>query len=243
MDKNTFFRSLQKDFRRDWNTVKKLEGKKKLEFFWDYYKWPVIIFLSTVIIVTMFIHMLWEGQKPCRLRVCVVLNTDDDCDTWFRHFTEELQSDKKPGSVDINLDQPFDYNNRYYQIQEIEVQATISSKRMDVAVCGKDMYHYLLKLNACLPLDQSLSKDFISFLSDKDRLIYDTANLAEDENGYVNPEDGIPGYYAVDLSGTEFCTLYNSTAAPSEPLYAVIISNTEHLDDSEALLKALVQYY
>lgn len=229
------------ELRRDWNTLKNLHGRKKLEFLWDYYKWHTVAVIFALVTICTFANMLYEGQKPCRLRACVVLNTEDDCSQWFRQFTEELTADGKPGMVDVNLDQPFDYDNRYYYVQEIEVMTTVSSGRMDVAVCGKDMYSYLLALNACMPLDETLSDDLLSSLSDSGKLVYDTANLTQDENGNVNPEDGIDGYYAIDLSGSEFYELYNQTGDEEEPLYAVIISNTEHFEDCEALLKALCQ--
>ena len=229
------------ELRRDWNTLKGLHGKKKLEFLWDYYKWRAIVAIFAILTICTFANMLYEGQKPCRLRVCVVLNTEDDCSRWFRQVTKELTADEKPGMVDVNLDQPFDYDNRYYYVQEIEVMTTVSSGRMDVAVCGKDMYSYLLALNACMTLDDTLSDDLLSSLSDRGKLVYDTANLTQDENGNVNPEDGIDGYYAIDLSGSEFYELYNQTEDEQEPLYAVIISNTEHFEDCETLLRALCQ--
>ncbi len=229
-----------KELRRDLQTLKSLPFKKKLVFFWDYYKWPAITAAFILITICTFAHMFYEGQKPCRLRVCVVLNTDDNCSPWFEPFVKELQADGKPGAVDINLDQPFDYDNKYYYVQEIEVMTTISSGRMDIAVCGPDMYSYVLALNACLPLDSSLSPELSSSLMESGKLVYDTAGLTIDEHGNTNPADGIDGYYAVDLSGTEFYDLYNKAKdGIEEPLYAVIISNTEHLEDCEALLKAL----
>lgn len=234
---STFWQELH----RDWNTLKNLSWGKKLEFLWDYYKWSAIAGIFIIIVICTFAHMFYEGQKPCRLRVCVVLNTDENCSPWFRQFTEELKSDGKPGDVDINLDQPFDYDNTYYYVQEAEVMTTISSGRMDMAVCGEDMYSYLLALNACLPLDEALSDELSAALSSSGKLIYDTANLTQDKYGNVNPADGIDGYYAVDLSGTEFNNLYNHTENEEEPLYAVIISNTEHLEDCETLLNALIQ--
>lgn len=229
------------DMQRNWNTFKSLHGKKRLEFIWDYYKWRIIVITFSIITICTFAHMLYEGQKPCRLQACVVLNTEDNCSRWFDKFTEELVSDGKPGKVDINLDQPFDYDNKYYYVQELEVMTTVSSMRMDIAICGKDMYSYLLALNACLPLDKSLPDDLVNSLSDNNKLIYDTANLKIDKNGNVNPEDGIDGYYAVDLSGTEFYNLYNQTEDAKEPLYAVIISNTKHLEDCVKLLRALIK--
>ncbi len=237
-NKNTS--SLRAELRQDLDTLKRLDARGKLQFLWDYYRWRILVCVCVVVIVGMFAHMLWEGQRPCRLRVCVVLNTEDDCGVWFRDFTKALKSDGKEGDVDINQDQPFDYDNRYYYLHEVEVMTTISSKRMDVAVCGADMYRYLLALNACLPLDTALSDDFISYLSAQEMLCYDTANLTEDENGKVNLADGIDGYFAIELSNTEFGRTYNQTEENEKPLYAVIIANTEHLEDSKTLIQALV---
>jgi hypothetical protein len=232
--------SLRAELRQDLDTLKRLDTRGKLQFLWDYYRWRILVCVCVVVIVGMFAHMLWEGQRPCRLRVCVVLNTDDDCSVWFRKFAQELESDGKEGDVDVNQDQPFDYDNRYYYLYEVEVMTTISSKRMDVAICGADMYRYLLALNACLPLDTALSEDLVSYLSTHEMLCYDTANLTEDENGNVDFADGIDGYFAVNLSGTEFEKTYNQTKEKKEPLYAVIIANTQHLADSVALIEALV---
>lgn len=235
---------MSENLRRDLDTLKTLDTRQKLQFLWDYYKWYVISAVCIFFIVGTFAHILWEGRKPCRLRVCVVLNTEDDCTGWFRKFTKELKADGKPGDVDVNQDQPFDYDNRYSYLHEIEVMTTISSQRMDVAVCGADMYRYLLALNACLPLDTALSDDLISYLSAQGMLRYDTANLTEDEEGNIDLTDGIDGYFAVDLAGTEFYETYNqieeSGEPLEEPLYAVIISNTEHLEDCETLIRALV---
>ena len=231
--------SLREELRQDFDTLKRLDARGKLQFLWDYYKWRVLVCFCVVVIVATFARMLWEGQKPCRLRVCVVLNTQDDCGAWFREFTQDLKSDGKEGDVDVNQDQPFDYDNRYYYLYEVEVMTTISSKRMDVAICGADMYRYLLALNACLPLDTALSEDLVSYLSEKEMLCFDTANLTEDENGNVDFADGIDGYFAVNLSGTEFEKTYNQTKEKKEPLYAVIIANTQHLADSVALIQAL----
>ncbi len=232
--------SLRAELRQDLDTLKRLDTRGKLQFLWDYYRWRILVCVCVVVIVGMFAHMLWEGQRPCRLRVCVVLNTEDDCSVWFRKFAQELESDGKEGDVDVNQDQPFDYDNRYYYLYEVEVMTTISSKRMDVAICGADMYRYLLALNACLPLDTALSEDLVSYLSTHEMLCYDTANLTEDENGNVDFADGIDGYFAVNLSGTEFEKTYNQTKEKKEPLYAVIIANTQHLADSVALIEALV---
>ena len=236
----------RQELKRDWNTFKSLKGTKKLGFLWDYYKLPATIIVTLVVVVCVFANMLWEGQKPRRLQVYAVLNTEVSCVYWFRQFEQELTADGKPGLVEMNEDQPFDYDSPYYYLQEIEVMTTVSSQRMDVAICNADMYDYLLAINACMPLDTALPEDLYTDLSNRGMIDANTANLQIDENGEIDESAGIDGYYAVNLEGTEFEKRYNKpedqiNTEGDEPLYAVIISNTEHLDDSISFIRALTQ--
>ncbi len=234
------------EVKRDINTFRRLKGKERRQFVWDYYRYKIIVALFSLFVILVFANIIWQGQKPCRLRVCVVLNTSDYCDPWFDGFTKKLKSDGKPGAVDVNQDQPFDYSNRYYYVQEIEVMTTISSRRMDVAVCGPDMYSYLLALNACMPLDQVLSEDVMNKLKENGTLVESVANIRQNEDGSPDESEVVKGYFAVDLSETSFGKSYNEKQELDEgeekaPLYAVIISNTDHLDDSVKLVEALCQ--
>lgn len=226
------------DLKQDIATLRTLSGKEKMQFIRDYYKWKILMCIVAASVICIFGKMLWQGQRPCWLRVCVVLNTEDDCSPWFEQFEKEMQKDKKEGRLDVNQDQPFDYDNQYYYVQEIEVMTTVSSGRMDAAICNADMYQYLLALNACIPLDEVLPSEVLSSVSERGMLDYNTANLQEDENGKTNPADGIDGYFALNLEGTKFASLYNDS---QEPLYAVIISNTQHPEDAAALLSSLAQ--
>ncbi len=227
------------EVQRNWNTFKSLPGiRKKAGFIWDYYRLPIILSIMLLVFAVIFAHMLWEGQKPKRLQVCVVLNSTDSCLDWFADFEKNLQKDGNNGSVDVNEDQPFDYSNSYYYLYELEVMTTISSERMDVAICGPDMYSYILALNACYPLDEALPEYLFTELDQKGMLDFNTANLQIDENGLIHPEDGIPGCYAVNISDTSFAGRYDRTE-DKVPLYAIIIRNTGHLNDAVALIRAL----
>lgn len=239
--KNHNHTSIQQELCRDFNTLKRLSRKQRLIFLWDYYKWRILVCICTIAAVFSFARILWEGQKPCRLRICVVLDTEYDCSSWFSSFTEELQSDGNPGSVDINFDQGFDRKNPYNHIQEMEILTTVSSGLMDAAVCGEDLYRYLLSINACLSLKQGLSADLYESLESSGRLVYDRADLRADEYGAGDGAGGIGGYYAVDLTESKFGQLYHQTGKGQELLYMVIISNTEHLADCECFIRAIAE--
>lgn len=244
----------RQEMKRDWNTFKNLKGaRKKLGFLWDYYKLPATLAVTLIVCICVIAHIVWEGQKPKRLQVCAVLNTEDSCIYWFHQFEKELSSDGKPGELELNEDQPFDYDNSYYYLHEIEVMTSVAAQRIDVAICNEDMYSYLLAINACQSLDEVLPDDLYANLTERGMIDYNTANLQMDENGEIDEADGIDGYYAVNLEGTEFEERYNkpeeqidvqtgaAQAGTDAPLYAVILSNTEHLDDSITLIHALTQ--
>ncbi len=233
--------SVWQELLRDWRTLKRLHGKQRLEFLWDYYKWRVIACVCAIAAVSTFASILWEGQKPCRLRVCVALNTAADCSEWFSSFIGELQADGKAGTVDINFDQTFDCSSDFHQVQQLEIMSFVSSGQMDAAVCGEDMYRYLLELNACLPLDQGLPEELYKALSAEGKLVRGTAGLTEGHNIPAAPEERAEGYYAVDLTDSAFGELYNQTETGPEPLYAVIISNTEHLEECQRLIESLTE--
>lgn len=228
----------RQDLKNDFATLQTLSGTDRLQFIWDYYKWKILGCIVALTVICVLIGIFWQGQRPCWLRVCAVLNTEDDCSSWFEEYEKTCKKEKKDGYLDVNQDQPFDYDNQYAYMHEVEVMTTISSQRMDVAVCNPDMYEYLLALNACMPLDEALPADVWADVSERGLPDHNTANLKQDENGNVDPADGIEGYFALNLEGTAFAKQYNDS---SEPLYAVIISNTQHLEDAAALLTALAQ--
>lgn len=234
------------EVKRDINTFRRLRGRERLQFVWDYFRWKILAAIVILLIVLTFARLLWEGQKPCRLRVCVVLNNEEFCDSWFDAFFNELKKDGKKGACDLNQDQPFDYDNIYYYVQELEVQTTVSSQRMDVAVCGPDMYEYLLSIKACLPLDTALPDQLKDSLTEKGMLKKDKAGVTINRDGSLNEEEAEEGFFAIDISNTAFGQKYNQNQKLEEgeeeaPLYAIIISNTEHLEDSLKLVEALCE--
>lgn len=222
--------------------IKSLHGMKKLEYIWDYYRYRIAAAIAILIITVTTINMLVEGRRHYRLDICAVLNTEDDCSSWFKDFEKSLTADGG-GRIRVNYDQPFDYDNRYYYVQELEVMTTVSSYRMDAAVCNGDMYSYLLAINACARLDEVLDPETFNTLTASGAIKEDTAALQADENGKVDPADGIPGYYGVDLTETAFGQTYNKPADGSgpEPLYAVIISNTDNMPDAVTLIRELIK--
>ena len=221
--------------------IRSLHGRKRLGYIWDYYRYRIAAVIVTLIIAVTAVRLLAEGRRQYRLDICVVLNTEDDAGAWFDQFEKDLTSDGTEGRIRVNFDQPFDYDNRYYYVQELEVMTTVSSYRMDAAVCNADMYSYLLAINACARLDEVLDPSLYDSLLSSGSIREDLAGLQADENGQIHEEEGIPGYYGVELSGTQFAQDYNQPAdgGTPEPLYAVIISNTDNMTDCTSFISQI----
>ncbi len=209
--------AFMRDRRQELETIRRLHGFKKLEHIWIYYKARIFVICFSVFVIFTFANMLWEGQKPCRLRVCAVLESGISCEDWFENFYNRLKEDGKKGEVLLDEDFLFDSDNSYIRFMEVELMSMVSSQRIDAAVCGKDMYEYLLSLNACMALDEL-------FDGEKPRNPVLAASQGRGEKG-------------VDISGTAFAKKYNQGAYG--PLYVIVISNTEHKDDAKKLLEEI----
>ncbi len=236
----------RQEVRRDIETFRRLHGRRRLRFVYDYYRWKILGAVTILICLILAANILWQGHKPCRLRVCVVLNNEQYCTDWFDAFRKDLQSDGNKAAVEVNQDQPFDYDNIYYYIHELEVMTTVSSQRMDAAVCGPDMYSYLLSINACAPLDETLPADDFETWNTEGFTVRSTAGLIIREDGTTDDSKAAEGLFALDISGTAFGQRYNADQMLSDreqpaPLYFIIISNTEHTDDCVKLAEALMR--
>lgn len=234
----------KQEVRRDIGTFFRLHGKERWVFVWDYFRYKIIAAAFALFVIVLFAVMLWQGQKPYRLRVCVVLNNDQYCDAWFNRFEKELKSDGQKGDLDLNQDQPFDYDNMYYNVQELEVMTTISSYRMDVAICGPDMYSYLLALDVCQDLREVFTAEEIASWQQEGILTEGTAGITINPDGSENMDDATQGIFALNLSDRNFGQEYNQGQVLEEgedmaPLYAIIINNTSHMEDCKKLLKEI----
>jgi len=159
-----------------------------------------------------------------------MLDTGESCEEWFDRFAEELKQDGKPGDVDLSEDRLFKYDDPYSSVMAAEIMATISSQRMDVAICGEDLYTYLLSLNACMDMDDVWSED------EKGNMVFVTS-----EAGATETEEGVTGEFALDLTGSAFAEKYNG-GKDGGPLYGVVISGTEHLEDACTFLESILSF-
>lgn len=232
------------EVKRDISTFRRLDGKRRLKYIYDYFRWKILVAFVVIICLCVAGHMLWQGQRPVRLRACVVLNNEDYCTDWFSAFTKKLQSDGNTAAVEVNQDQPFDYDSPYYNLHELEVMTSVSSMRMDAAVCGPDMYDYLLSLAAVHDLREIAPEELYAAWEAQGLPVTSTAGIKINKDGSEDRSDAKEGVFALDLSGTAFGKKYNvqedaTEDEPAEPLYFCIISNTTHLEDALVLAEEI----
>ena len=238
------------EIKRDIATFRRVHGKRRLIYIYDYYRWKILAAIIVVVCLFTAANLLLHGQRPVCLRVCVVLNNEDYCTDWFSAFTKELKSDGNNAAVDVNQDQPFDYDSPYYNLHELEVMTTVSSQRMDAAVCGPDMYSYLLSLSALYDLSELASDELFAKWQEQGLPVTGTAGIHINKDGSEDRSNAVDGIYALDISGTAFGQKYNKQeealngspdldGSPDQPLYFCIISNTTHLDDALKLAEEI----
>ncbi|MCF0146275.1 MAG: hypothetical protein HUJ73_06780 [Eubacterium sp.] len=237
--KKSIFRQ---EMERDWATFRSLSFKNKLIFIFDYYKLPIFFGVSIVVFIIIFAGLLIDGQKACRLRVCAVLNNGYSISSWFREVTNEMKKDGKKGAFDLNQDQPFDYENSYYYMHEIEVYSTIASQRMDVAICNPDMFEYLCIIDACMPLEEAFTPEEMEELIDSGKAYLSKQGMTIRDDGTVDESTAVDGYYGLDLDYTLFGEMYNTDGNDEgKPLYAAIIKNSKNPEDAATFMHYLAE--
>lgn len=240
MKKSDIEYGFQAELKRDIRTFHRLSPKEKAQFIFDYYRWKILAGIFVLAILISVSQIIWEGQKKYDLYVCTVTDRETDFSEWFDEFAAEESSATKKCKISLNQDQPFDYTSNNYQVYELEVLTKISANLMDVAICNKDMYSYLLAINACASLDTLLNDEYLEQLKNKRRLNYETANLQIQEDGSVDETQGIPGYYAIKVEKKDF-SKHLPASEDSDTLYVVFIKNSCHTDQGIRLLKKITE--
>lgn len=180
------------------------DAKRSLAYFWDYYKWYVIVPLVVVAVIISIIVTLVQENSKKYLSVAMV-NVTKECDDLFKSY-EDLVGE----SISLNYEyrHPKGSDNFYSYDDEInasiqKLQAHIITGRVDVIVTNSRAINEYCENSAFMDLRSVLDEDYIDNLQD-----------------YLYYYNDIP--VGIDVSGS---VILNDAYLNSEENHYLVVSN------------------
>lgn len=240
------------EFREEREAVKNGTPKQKLSYFWNYYKWHVIISVCVIACVTSFVYQL-VTRKDTGL-YCIFLNnwtvSEDSAEAYLQGFADFAGIDTN--EYDITLDNSLYLSSdlldesSYATVQKMAV--LVAASEIDVLAADQDAFEYYAYMDYLTDLRTVLSEEqlaaFEPYLYYVDRKVIEDKDEANSNNEdyvlpYPNPlqpgamEDPVPVGIYLDAATEEFSENYVFT---SKLAVIGIIANTTRPEQSSAFL-------
>lgn len=200
----------------------------RLEYFFYYYKWHVIIGTVVAVLLTSFIVQI-VTKKDTALQVAFIngfpnIETSDFMAD-FASFAE-LDESKEEALLDasfyINTDSTTMYDEQYAE----KIFIMSSAGALDVCIVDESYFPTLAEGGFLLDLSEVLTKEELTEL--KDKLFY-----------HDSPNNMYEGVQPVGIEVSDAIRLVSTESFPNSKAYFCIVMNTEHLDHSLKFLDYL----
>lgn len=228
-------------FKKEVEKIKTMNKKDIPWYIWEYYKFPIIAIVMTIVIVGMLIQGWVENSKPNLISGAYInaptsLGSDEDYIS--RTFFDYLDKDPKKNNMSIrtNLNLSTDPNtiDQMSMATTQIISAQIVSKDLDFISGSADVIDYytqtpaiFFNLKEILPDDlyQSLEENFYYAQDDK-------GNFLTDENG-----DQVP--VALDITDSH---IVEGMGFLTDKLYIGFVINSQRLDNIVEYVHYLYEY-
>ena len=212
---------------------------RKLEHIWIYYKWPILLGLTALIILgSVLYRTLTKKERVLYLGYANVAVGSELDQTLSEGYLEYAGLDAKKNEIyvyrDLYLSEDavsgsLAHQNAY--ASQIKLMAAIESKELDLVLMSKQAYDilsgsdYLLSVSELLRSDPALFEQLRPMITENAVIIEDNAieyRLGEAEELIVKTE---PKANALCLNALPLFS-----EAFTEPVYLGVIANSERLD-------------
>lgn len=208
---------LKQSIQKEREKLKDATFSQKLEFFWDYYKFPAISLVIILMIIGSFIHSAVTSKDVVLSGIC--LNCyQSSFETYYDDLTADFlkKQDVNPSryTIEINASMVFDPDNReaaeinYQSVQRIGAQITVGD--LDFMIGNLDAMMDFVESGTFYDLSEVLTEE----------------ELAEYVPYLINREQSIP--VLVDLSSCD--ALAEGYPYLQEPLVLGVAVNAPHVD-------------
>ena len=229
-------------FSQEINKLKGLPLKKKLEFIWDYYKWPILIALFVVISVISTVISLANEKEVVLSGYLFDSYYTTDQDEPFADFPNYAKLDHKTETADFYANLTL-----YGMYAETSQQffSSIAAGHTDFAVAAPETFLRLSydSFKYFYDLREIMTSDQLEKLSD--RLFYVDASMLDQLNGqgtiqlpdHDKPEtmkDPVP--IGIDIRGGRGV---DALYLGEKPVFLTVVNNAPHLDMTLQFLEYL----
>ena len=178
-------------FKRDGETLKRLKGKKKIEFLWDYYKIPIVA-AAIVLVFAVLALVIRSPQKDTALYIVWINAVSQEESTYFDDCLTAAGIDTEKKHADVNASFSLGIpGNDAADAQTLQVlSALFGIGDLDLYIADPEHFDLYAVRGAFSDLTELLPEDILAMAGD--RLYY-----AENEAG----EEKAVGYRITEGSG------------------------------------------
>lgn len=238
----------QKNRKKEQETLHSLQGMKKVQYIWDYYKLPLII---SGIILYVIVYILYRNLSYKDTVLYVALVNVNAGETLTEQLNEGFME-----TLDVNTSQNKLHlysglyltdgeNNAYHEYtyaSQMKILASIDGELLDVVLMDKEAFDAFSQNGYLCNLDELLSEENPAFYEDIKPFIVNNILIIEDNSFELQFDASIP-YSAVteeypvglDVSQAQLI----QQAGFEETVYLGIIANSPRIDTAIAYLQYL----
>lgn len=195
---------------KEWQTIKNLKGKKRLEYLWAYYKFVLVILIIAILAGYMVYTMVSNMNRNKILSVAVVDSILQDQETIDQMETDLLEYIGAKGKHDeVQIDASISSAEDQANTTKLTL-SILPTGENDIVICGQEVYDRFKEQGAFTPIEEILGGSY-----------------SEYEEFMTNGE--------IDLSK---CEEWNDIITYS-PAYVCVLADSGHPDETLAFLSYL----
>ncbi len=216
------------------------KGMEKVKYFVYYYKVHFIVAVVSIALLASIVNW-YVTMKDSVMSVIVVNGKNVDLYDYqglIDDFGSTIEYDEKEEKVEIDADFLIDIyaGDQYNQASIQKVFLNVTSKDLDVLLCDEDFMKLTRAQDCTMDLSTVLPSEMLEKYEDK--LIWYDFPIEEVGEDYYE-EQYAGRYEAVAIDVTEFAKIKNTDMYQGDSAYAIIIPNTENLENAIAFLEYL----
>lgn len=201
---------MKAQFRQDLDNLRKLSGRKKLQFIWDYYKLPIIS-AALVLVFLILALVIRAPQKDTAVYVVWVNSIAQEENGYFDDLLARTGADTEKQHADVNTSLSLGIpGNEASDAQTLQVLAALFGiGDLDLFISDADIFENYAVRDAFADLSELLEPELLSALHEyaEERVYYITdAEGKEIIAGYRIPEDSGAAEAGYFTAGTEVIT-------------------------------------